>query len=221
VRAWGVRAQAVLIAVVLFVGGARAATYERPRPPGVPGTRFWAALLNARSARIEMWVTEPAREQYYAEGTIEFATRRTSLTVSDARGEGGTRLYDEVTDRTLVYQRGKPGRWYRFVEAGDNRARPLHLLTLLTEVTSFQLVGSATLHNAADTDIFLAMDKRPDLSFEAYVDDAGLPRRLLLQAPYARLDVYLDDFLAPPPVVPPLRSVPVADREAARQRVRT
>jgi len=221
VRIGGVRVQTVLIALVLLVGGARAATYEPPRPPGVPGTQFWAALLNARSARVEMWVNEPARKPYYAEGTIEFAARRTSLTVSDAKGQGGTRLYDEVTDRTLVYQRGKPGRWYRFVEAADNRARPLHLLTLLTEVRSFEVVGAATLHNGADTRIYVATDKRPAVSFEAYVDDAGLPRRLLLATANGRLDVYLSDFLAPAPVVPPLRSVPVADREAARQLVVT
>lgn len=217
-RAGGVRVQVVLIALVLLVGGARAATYERPRPTGVPGTQFWAALLNARSARVEMWVNG-ADGSYYATGTIEFAARRTSLTVSDAKGEGGTRLYDEVTDRTLVYLRGEPGRWYRFTQASDDRARPLHLLTLLTEVTSFEVVGAATLHNGADTRTYLATDKRPEVSFEAYVDDAGLPRRLLLQAPYARLDVYLSDFLAPAPVVPPLRSVPVADRGVARQRM--
>lgn len=211
-RAWGVRAQAVLIALVLLVGGARAATYEPPRRPGVPGTQLWAALLNARSARVELWVTEPAGKPYYARGTIEFAARRTSLTVRD--GKDGNRLYDEVTDRTLVYLRGEPGRWYRFVQASDDRARPLHLLTLLTEVTSFQVTGA----EAGDT-IYLAMDKRPGMTFEAYVDDAGLPRRLLLQAPYARLDVRLSDFLAPAPVVPPLRSVPVEDRAEARRRM--
>lgn len=211
-RAGAVRVQAVLIALVLLVGGARAATYDRPRPPGVPGTQLWGALLNARSARVEMWGSD-ASGDFYAAGTIEFAARRTSLTVRDA--QGGTRRYDEVTDRTLVYLRGEPGRWYRFVQASDDRTRPLHLLTLLTQVTTFVVVGAGP----GDTRIHLAMDKRPEMSFDAYVDDAGLPRRLLLQAPYARVDVRFDDFLAAPPVVPPLRSVPVADRAEARRRM--
>jgi hypothetical protein len=205
--ALSVRAQAVALVVLLAAGGVRVATYEDV-PRIVPrAADVWRALVLTRSARLTLSVGS----SYLARGVVEPATGRTLLHV--LRAEHAP--YHEVTDRSFVYLRPEPGRWYRYLRAAVDETRALDVLVQLGAADPLRYVKREPVRGLATVRYRGTL---PDgRALDVWVGADGLPRQVSARRrPDSPLvTVLLGDFLAPRPIEVPLRYVPVTDAAEA------
>lgn len=190
-----VRAQAFLVGLLLVAGLGRVLTYVEP-PPVPSAEQLWTALLGARSMRMQvLYVAPDGAVSELGVGVIDLAAQRSSARVEVVF----VGRYDEVVDRTAVYVRPKPGRWYRYLVTGTTPARGYELADLLRTAGPLVRDGTGVVRG-------VTVHRYRAGTLRVLVDAAGLPRRI--EAPSgatlrAQLDLY--DFGAAPAITPPPR----------------